>query len=536
MFSLRIFIAGLMAAIIVSCQQDSPLEADKTAENIDAYVENLQYSGDQLLNVQPTGESSQERSVQSSDTTTESGNTQSVTCVRTTYDLKQNFDDIAILRPLAGIIWPGALVKGNGSLMDGLPEPISLPRGPMTFTVDLPGIGEAGVKSIASPSNSNVQAAIDSALEWWNANAYQEGYVNPSSSSYRLATSYSSQQMALDVGLNVSWATSDVAAQFSYTSNEQKKVMMAAYKQAFYSIDMDTPESPSSVFDPSVSLDQVKAVMDGDAPPAYISSVVYGRIIMFRMETTLSVTSSELESSFRYAAGYSVDLTLEARYKKILQNSTIEVVTLGGNAAVASEAVSARNAGDLEKIIKGDNAVYSRSNPGVPIAYTVRYLKDHALARLGYTTEYTATVCQTTKTADIFDVTIKSFKAIKDCDSIGEGDFEIWVTISAGNKKFHKSSISAKSGQSITLNWDHSFTANLKEGNYFQVSFTCKEWDKDVLGNRFGDSRMNKKSGSIRHEFRNSVWTNLGSGTKTITLNPGNNACSTSLTYTVKKR
>ncbi|HED11593.1 MAG TPA: hypothetical protein ENJ10_12955, partial [Caldithrix abyssi] len=97
MFSLRILLAGLMAAIIVSCQQDSPLQPDKTAENIDAYVENLQYNSEQLLNVQPTGESSQERSVQAADTTTESGNTQSVTCIRTTYDLKQNFDDIAIL-------------------------------------------------------------------------------------------------------------------------------------------------------------------------------------------------------------------------------------------------------------------------------------------------------------------------------------------------------------------------------------------------------------------------------------------------------
>ncbi len=536
MSAFRFFIVSLMALFFVSCQEDSPVGRDNTAASIDAYVNELQYDSAQLLNEQSTGAGSQERAVQAADTTTESGSAQSVTCISTTYSLKQNFDDIAILRPLAGIIWPGALVKGNASLMDGLPEPISLPRGPMTFTVDLPGMGEAGVKKIATPSNSTVQAAIDSALEWWNANAYQEGYVNPSSSSYRLATSYSSQQMALDVGLNVSWATSDVAAQFSYTSNEQKKVMMAAYKQAFYSIDMDTPENPSSVFDPAVSLEQIRAAMDSEAPPAYISSVVYGRIIMFRMETTLSVTSAELESSFRYAAGYSVDATLEARYKQILRNSTIEVVTLGGNAAVASEAVSARNAGDLEKIIKGDNAVYSRSNPGVPIAYTVRYLKDHALARLGYTTEYTATVCQTTKTADIFDITIKNFKAIKDCDTIGEGDFEIWVSISAGNKNYHKSSISLGNGQKVNLNWSHSFRADLREGNYFKVKFTCKEWDKDILGNRFGDSRMNKKTGSIRHEFRNSFWTNLGNGTKTITLNPGHNACSVSLTYTVKKR
>ncbi len=535
----RILFFTFLLLLLTNCKENSPLGNALTANksSIDNYIGSLNYDPGTLLNVQPTGAESQNRSQLQADTTSENTSTSKITCIRTTYNLKQNFDNIAILRPLAGIIWPGALVKGNASLMDGLPEPISLPRAPMKITIDLPGIGEAGVKTLTNPTNSSVQAAIDSALEWWNNNAYQDGYVNPSSSSYRLATSYSSQQLALDVGLNVSWATTDVSAQFSYSSTEKKKVIMAAYKQAFYSIDMDTPESPGSIFDKSVTVDQVSAVLDASTPPAYISSVVYGRIIMFRMETTQSVTSAEMQSAFRYAAGYSVDLTLEARYKSILQHATIEVVTLGGNAAVASEAVSARNAGDLEAIIKGENAVYSRSNPGVPISYTVRYLKDHSLAKLGYTTEYTATECSEQKTADIFDLTITSFKAIKDCDGIeGKGEFEIWVEVSAGNKKFHKSNITASSGDVIKLGWNYSFKANLKENNYFTIKFICKEWDRDIFGNTWGDSRMNKKSGSIRHDFRNSTWSNLGNGYKTIVLNPGNTACSTQLSYKITKR
>ncbi len=539
MLYFRFFLFVLFMVLFNRCKENSLVgnSAGDNQESINNYIETLDYDPGKLLNIQPTGSETRTRSQLQADTSNENTSTGTVTCIRTTYDLKQNFDNISILRPLAGIIWPGALVKGNSSLMDGLPEPISLLRAPMKLTVDLPGIGEAGVKTINNPSNSNVQAAVDSALEWWNNNAYQDGYVNPSSSSYRLATSYSSQQLALDVGLNVAWATTDVSAQFSYTSSEQKKVIMAAYKQAFYSIDMDTPENPGSVFDKSVTVDQARAVLDASAPPAYISSVVYGRIIMFRMETTLSVSSAELESAFRYAAGYSVDLTLESKYKSILQHSTIDVVTLGGNAAVASEAVSARNAGDLEAIIKGENAVYSRSNPGVPISYTVRYLKDHTLAKLGYTTEYTATECKEQKTADIFDITIQNFKSIKDCDGIeGDGEFEIWVQISAGNKKYHKSNISAGNGDVIKLDWNYSFKANLKEGNYFTVKFICKEWDRDIFGKTWGDSRMNKKSGYIRHEFRNNTWSNLGNGYKSIVLNPGNNDCSTQLSYKITKR
>jgi len=520
----------------ISCSSQNPADSGGDAMDINDYIINLDYQPDVLLNVQNTGGQASKRSALTADTTMSNTQTSITTCVQTKYNLQQNFDDIAIIRPMAGIVWPGALVLGNQSLMDGLPQPISLARAPIKMIVSLPGMGAAGVREISNPSNSAVQAAVDSSLEWWNANAYQDGYVNASSSSYRLSTSYSSQQLALDVGLNVAWATGDVSSQFSYTSTENKKVMMAVYKQAFYSVDVDTPQEPSSVFAESVSLDQVRSTLDTGTPPAYISSVVYGRIIMFRMETSMKVTSAELEASFRYAAGYSVDGTLEARYKSILQSSTIEVVTLGGNAEVASEAVSARNAGDLEKIIKGKNAVYSRSNPGVPIAYTVLYLKDNSLAKLGFTTEYTATECTDRKTADIVDVKINFFKAVKDCDGIeGKGEFDVWAHISAGNKTYSKKGFQATDGDKITLNWDHSFVANLVEGNHFTITFTCKEWDKDILGNVYGDSRMNSKAGSIRHEFRNGRWTNLSNGSPTITLNEGTN-CSTQLNYSISFR
>ncbi len=536
---LKVTVSCMVLLITANACTNNPLnnETGKDAAEISEYIRGLQYNTDAMLNVQKTGGQPIARTALQADTTEQNGGTAKTTCVKTKYSLQQNFEDIAILRPLAGIVWPGALVKGNESLMDGLPQPISLLRAPLTVRVDLPGIGAGGVRTIANPTNSSVQAAIDSSLEWWNANAYQDGYVNASSSSFRLSTSYSSQQLALDVGLNVAWATSDVSAQFSYSSSETKTVMMAVYKQAFYSIDMDTPEQPNSVFSDKVSLSDVQTTLDDSAPPAYISSVVYGRIIMFRMETSMKVTSAEFESTFRYAAGYSVDGSLETRYKQILQQSTVEVITLGGNAEVASQAVSARNAGDLEPIIQGKNAVYSRSNPGVPISYTVRYLKDHSPAKLGYTTEYTATVCNSVKTADIIDMNIKNFKAIRDCDGIeGEGEFEIWVEISAGNKKFYKTSIKLSRNQSVALNWEHSFKANLTEGNHFTVKFICREWDKDILGRVFADSRMNKKSGSIRHEYSNGRWTNLGNGSKLITLNPGDNACSTELSYSVSVR
>lgn len=366
---------------------------DSSAQ-INTLIANLNYDAEALLNVQNTGGSSSERTELnqvSEPTTAEQG--VEYTCMTTDYNLATNFDEVAILRPTNGIVWPGALVIGNQGMLDGLPDPLTLNRAPVTLRLDLPGIEENGNIVVDQPSNSAIQTGIDIALEYWNENAYQEGYVNASNSSFQTSTSYSSKQMSLDLGLNIEWASGDVSSQLQYSSSEESSVAMMVYKQVFYTITMDTPQNPADVFAADVTVSEVETKLSSDTPPAYVQSVSYGRIIMFRMETTEEATDIELEAALNYAAGVSVNTELETKYKSILAKSSMTVVTIGGNAAVAAEAVDAKNFGDLKPIITGENAVYSRNNPGVAIAYTMRYLKDNSFAKMGYTTDYTARNC-----------------------------------------------------------------------------------------------------------------------------------------------
>jgi thiol-activated cytolysin len=531
----------LIIFLYSGCTKDpvSPEATSNDGASINAYIQKLSYNPELLLDYQTTGGQSSSKEIISSDTatSTSSSGDQQVTCISTTYNLKENFENIAILRPMSGVIWPGALVKGNQSMMDGLPDPITLPRAPVTFSIDLPGIGGNGVKIVENPTNSNIQAAIDSALEWWNANAYQEGYVNSSSSSYKVRTAYSSKQIALDVGLNAEWATGDVSAQFNYQSNEQKTVIMAVYKQAFYTITMDSPVSPDAVFGKDVTLEQVKSVMDDAAPPAYVQSVTYGRIIMFRMETSYNASSYDIESAFKYAAGVSVDGSLELEYKNILKNSSIEVIVLGGNASISSSAVTARSADDLVPIIEGDNAVYSRNNPGVPISYTIRYLKDNSLAKLGYFTQYTATECSTVKTVNDINVKLGRFNVKRDCDGIegaGEFSFEVQVLNSKGTKlaTYSLNNITKSDGEYVNLSKTLSIKLKREAGNKFTVKFICTEWDKNIFGYVYPDSRMDHKAVAFTHNYNSSGSWNDISGIRKLDTNPGSD-CSTELTYTI---
>lgn len=529
----------LIISLYSSCTKDpvSPTLSEDEKASINDYIQKLSYDPETMLNYQNTNGGSSSSEVTSSDTSTSNSSNDQVTCISTTYSLRENFENIAILRPTSGVIWPGALVKGNQSMMDGLPDPITLSRAPVTFKIDLPGIGESGVQTVENPTNSNIQAAIDKSLEWWNANAYQEGYVNSASSSYKVKKAYSSKQIALEVGLSAQWATGDVSAQFNYQSSEEKTVIMAVYKQAFYTITMDSPKSPDAVFGKDVTLEQVKSAMNNAAPPAYVQSVTYGRIIMFRMETSYKASSYEIESAFKYAAGISVDGSLEAEYKEILKNSSVELIVLGGNAAVSSSAISAKSANDLVPIIEGDNAVYSRNNPGVPVSYTIRYLKDNSLAKLGYFTEYTATECSSIKTVDNIDINLGRFNVKRDCDGIeGPGDFSFEVEILGKNgaklSTYSMSSITKSDGEYVNISKTISIKLDRTQGNKFTVKFICNEWDKDILQRVYKDSRMNSKTVQFTHNFNsNGGWSDI-SGVRSLVTNPGSD-CSTELTYKI---
>ncbi len=401
--SKQIFITCICSAFIfTSCSKEDDGGGGESpdAASINEYIASLTYNKDELLNLQDTGGLASERTITFEDETTSSPNQGTITgCQIKDYNLESNFDDVAILRPTNGIIYPGALVVGNQGLLDGSPDPFAISRNPVTLRLDLPGIQENGNIVIDNPSaNSTVQSNIDQALEWWNDNAYEEGYVNAANSSYQAATSYSSTQLSLDVGLNASWATGSVAAQFDYESNTERRVASIAFKQVFYTVTMDTPLSPAAVFGSDVSLPQVQAIMNSSNPPAYIASVSYGRIIMVRMETTNMDTSINLDAVLEYSSGLNNGTgEVNFAYDQVLQTSSINVVTIGGNAEVATGAIASSNIedgpGGLNYIITGENAVYSRDNPGVPIGYSVRYLKDNSLAKMGYTTDYRVEEC-----------------------------------------------------------------------------------------------------------------------------------------------
>jgi thiol-activated cytolysin len=543
-----IFFIVLITFLIASCTENGPNEprAEENVDNIRDYISKLSYNPEEMLNYQQTNGLPSERDVLSDSSETINTGNYITICKNTEYNLKKNFEEVAILRPTNGVIWPGALVKGNQSLMDGVPEEINIERSPVTISVNLPGIGEHGVRTIKNPTISSIDLAIDSSLQWWNNNAYEEGYVNASNSSYSVSSSYSSKQLALDVGLNAEWASGSVSSQFNYTTDEEKKVVMMVYKQAFYDVRFDKPVSPESVFSDQVSLNDVEAVINDDAAPAYIKAVSYGRIIMFRMETINSYKSVDVEGALNYAGGADIDLNLKATYDEILETSSINLVIIGGNAEVATEAISSPGEDaetilqKVQDVIKGKNAVYSKDNPGVPIGYTVFYLKDNSLAKLGFTTEYTAKECIASKISNTINVYLDEFKVIEDCGINGNGEFKYEVDILDENNNELVSTYRSiwmvkEDGETDDINKTKTFTKKRESGAKFSVRIKCWEKDYNFWGDEEYDSRMNGKTNSKTFSFNNDgTWSGATDNyTYNYTLSVGENNCMVQLKYSV---
>lgn len=381
------------------------------ASSINEYIFGLNYDPNELLNVRNTGgEPSNREETGTNEGYTDPVNGTTSFCSTTSFSLDSNFSDVAILRPNVDAIYPGALVAGNDRMLDGNPDPLSIEKGDYIIRVNLPGIGQNGVLNINNPSKSVVDTKIDNALQWWYNNANEN--VNPSNSIFSSANLYSSTQLSMDIGLNLAWADNNVAAQLQFTNNTERRVATMSFKQVFFTVTLDSPSSPAAMLGNTLTVDDVMTRITDEQPAAYVSSVSYGRIVLLRMETTYSEETADVDLSA--ALDYSVDVnaTFNSDYEAVLSTSTFKLLTIGGNAEIAVSPINNADIdsgpGGVRDIITGSNALVSANNPGVPIAYTMRYLKDNSIAKMGYNTTYAVEQCDPNAPYVHEEVTVKN--------------------------------------------------------------------------------------------------------------------------------
>lgn len=379
---LKLFTAT--AAVVALVATGAPMAtaaAANPAADVDAYVHGLQYDpakvlthvGDEITSTPPT--------------TSKLDGGRFTVIHREKKSLQGGTADLAAINAAGDAVFPGALVRVDSGLAEGNPTLLSVPRGEATVSVDLPGMaGNSNAIKVPEATKSATRGAVASLLERWNADIAPK-YPNIAANyTHDFAEAYSKTQVQAKLGLGTA-LTDNLGLDFQAIHAGEKQSAVASFRQVFYTASVNEPTTPAAFLAPGV---QAAALtnqgVSETAPPGYVSSVSYGRQIYVKMES--NSTSTNVKAAFK-AVYEGVKIQPGTEIDQIIKSATFKAVVLGGSAPGQVKVLTGTLADMRAAIEKESN--YSRTNPGAPISYTVRFLKDNQQAKVSTVGDYIET-------------------------------------------------------------------------------------------------------------------------------------------------
>ncbi len=330
----------------------------------------------------------------------------------------RQYDRVVAYAANSDSLWPGALLSAD-SVVTGLFTQQVLPRAPATISVSLENLSGSKRATIESPSLSTYRDALAGVL------ASEITGSTPANIYSEIEEVHSEEQLNMALGVQASWALglASLKTSFNFSNSQVRSRYVVRYTQAYYTVDLDAPQSPSAMLAKETTLADVQGKMTPEHPPAYVTSVTYGRMVVFTFESQYSSTELGAALDFAYSGGVDVKGDVSVTYKDILSSSNITAFILGGDAGTAVQSIDSYEA--LMTFIKaGGN--YSRMSPGAPIAYKLAYLQDNSPARMSFTTDYEVKDC--VRVAQKVKVVLKSIHVESDGGDLGD-DLEIFGTV-----------------------------------------------------------------------------------------------------------
>lgn len=298
-------------------------------------------------------------------------------CTTKTYKGAPGFNEMFTLDPTTDVIYPGALLKGE-TITTGAYERISGERAPITISASLQNIAKVKV-DIENPDKlSNVRQGIADLLNQ-EVNGATAAAIN-----LEIQEVHSAQHLEASVGVNYRGVGKKVSNTLDFSNSTYKNTYVLKFIQRYYTLDVDTPgSSPSDLF---TGLPNVNLL--GSTSPVYVSSVQYGRMVLYTVESNSSIT--DVKNAFDASVG-STDGSIDVKYQNIINSSNIQALIIGGSGAGAVQAIN--GPGEVYNFIsEGGN--YSKDSPGAPLAYKLNYVKEgFPVAKVVLATEYQLRQC-----------------------------------------------------------------------------------------------------------------------------------------------
>jgi hypothetical protein len=303
-------------------------------------------------------------------------------CTTTTYNIVEAPESFPQFDPNAEVIYPGNLLQG-ASLGQATPNPIPVGRGPGTVVMTIlngsPAVSvDVPIVSLASMT----QAQNDIISTASNTVPARFSFVTERVRSY--------EEFALSLDMNVHNVTVDVNAALDFHTDFEYNRFMVKLVQSYFTMAFEIPTSVEEFFSSSVTPADLDPFIGPGNPPAFISSVTYGRIFYLLIEST--ATSTEIEASVDASFNAAVSggsISVGAEYLSELENVKISAFALGGDSENAINAIT-----DNFDSLKSFLATGGNINTGVPLSYVVRSVANRdKIVSVAVATEYDVTEC-----------------------------------------------------------------------------------------------------------------------------------------------
>lgn len=329
------------------------------------------------------------------------------------YKAAPGYDELFLMDPTTDVIYPGAIIKGE-SIPTGEYIPVVADRKPMTISVSLQNIAGSPSRTIEEPKLSTVREALNDILS-----ADVTG-ATPAKVSFEIEEVYSEQQLSIAVQGNYQNSFVDVAGSFDFTRQDIRSRLVVKFLQIYYTVDMDLPQNPDDLFDELPSMESL-----GSTSPLYVSTVTYGRMVLFTVESTYSSTEINAALNAAFNSGVqSGSISVDAHYQKIIDNSTMKAFILGGSGSSAVQSVNGIE-GIVEFITSGGD--YSKESPGAALSYKLRFLKDNSVANIILSSEYNVRQCE--RVFSHYRLTLQKIHCTN-CDDAGdEAEMYGWIGV-----------------------------------------------------------------------------------------------------------
>ena len=313
-----------------------------------------------------------------------------IVVTKTKHQLSGNFD-IAVPNARKDITYPGALLVANQKLIEGVPDPLVVETRPRKITIDLPGLTDDNSELVEKYDYAGVTAATNKLINHWLETKAPQ-FTIAANTEFKKNILFNEHSMALSFGVDVSYMKDKLGINFDAITNQQTSAYLVQFRQIFYTVSAELPQSPADIFAPSIKWEDLAQKIDAKNPPAYVQNVQYGREVYLLLQSNMSSTDlkAHLDATLEFNKG-SVKTDNDVSTKSLNKNINCTVITIGGKPKVINGNLDADNILEQVNDLISENVEFTAQNPALPLAYTVAFLKDNKIASVQGATEYITT-------------------------------------------------------------------------------------------------------------------------------------------------